>query len=114
MQGRSRYLIGIDLGTTNCAVAYVDTMEEGNGSNASLIRRFEVAQLAHPGEVRTLPLLPSCLYFPTDDEICSGAVNLPWQERPIAIVGTMARDEGSVVLCRQVSAAKCWVVACVI
>src|SRR5215472_6458165 len=108
MEGPSRYLIGIDLGTTNCAVAYVDTMENANGDNASEIRRFDIAQLTGPGEVRALPLLPSSLYFPIEDEISSGAVNLPWQERPSAIVGTMARDQGALVPGRQVSSAKSW------
>ena len=108
MEGRSRYLIGIDLGTTNCAVAYVDTMESTNGAVASGIQRFDIAQLTGPGEVRTLPFLPSSLYFPTDDEISSGSVNLPWQERPTAIVGTMARDQGALVPSRQVSSAKSW------
>ena len=108
MEGPSRYLIGIDLGTTNCAVAYVDTMESANGANTSAIQRFDIAQLSGPGEVRALPLLPSSLYFPTDDEISSGSVNLPWQERPTAIVGTMARDQGALVPGRQVSSAKSW------
>ena len=108
MEGPSRYLIGIDLGTTNCAVAYVDTMESANGGNALAIRRFDVAQLTGPGEVCALPLLPSSLYFPTDDEISSGSVNLPWQERPTAIVGTMARDQGALVPGRQVASAKSW------
>src|SRR5215471_12522227 len=108
MEGRSRYLIGIDLGTTNCALAYVDSMERANGANASAIRKFEIAQLTGPGEVGTLPLLPSSLYFPSDDEISSGSVNLPWQERPTVIVGTMARDQGALVPGRQVSSAKSW------
>lgn len=108
MEVPSRYLIGIDLGTTNCAVAYVDTTESANGANASAIRTFDIAQLTGPGEVRMLPLVPSSLYFPADDEISSGSVNLPWQERPTAIVGTMARDQGALVPGRQVSSAKSW------
>ena len=108
MQGRSRYLIGIDLGTTNCAVAYIDTTDEANEAGASAIQRFDIAQLAGPCEVRTLPLLPSSLYFPTDDEISSGSVNLPWQEHPTAVVGTMARDQGALIPGRQVSSAKSW------
>jgi molecular chaperone DnaK (HSP70) len=108
MEGPSRYLIGIDLGTTNCAVAYIDT---GNGSSApssSRIRVFEVAQLTGPGEVRLTPLLPSFLYFPTEDELSAGSVNLPWEERPSAIAGVMARDQGALVQSRQVSSAKSW------
>jgi molecular chaperone DnaK (HSP70) len=108
MQGPSRYLIGIDLGTTNCAVAYVDTHESAGISDWSVIRILEVTQLAAPGEVRALPLLPSFLYFPTEDEVSSGAVSLPWEEHPSAIVGRMARDQGALVPGRQVSSAKSW------
>ncbi len=45
---RSRYLVGIDLGTTNCAVAYVDT--HGRERPSADIRNFEIAQLVAPGE----------------------------------------------------------------
>ena len=69
---------------------------------------FDVAQLIGPGEVRAEPLLPSFLYFPTADEIASGAVNLPWEERPSSIVGVMAREQGALVPGRQVSSAKSW------
>jgi molecular chaperone DnaK (HSP70) len=109
MEGPSRYLIGIDLGTTNCAVAFVDSRERANEADSSgIIRVFEVAQLTSPGEVRAVPLLPSNLYFPTEDEISSGTVSLPWEERPSSIVGMMARDQGALVPGRQVSSAKSW------
>src|SRR5580704_12402721 len=108
MEGPSRYLIGIDLGTTNSAVAFVDTRESANQDASSEIRVFEVAQLARPGEVRALPLLPSFLYFPTEDELSSGTVSLPWEERPSSIVGMMAREQGALVPGRQVSSAKSW------
>ena len=108
MEGPSRYLIGIDLGTTNCAVAFVDTRESANEADSSGIRVFEVAQLTSPGEVRAVPLLPSFLYFPTEDEVSSGTVSLPWEEHPSSIVGMMARDQGALVPGRQVSSAKSW------
>jgi len=108
MEGPSRYLIGIDLGTTNCAVAFVDTSESANEAGSSGIRVFEVAQLTSPGEVRALPLLPSFLYFPTQDEVSSGTVSLPWEEHPSSIVGIMAREQGALVPARQVSSAKSW------
>jgi molecular chaperone DnaK (HSP70) len=109
MEGPPRYLIGIDLGTTNSAVAYVDTRESPNDADfSSEIRVFEVAQLAGPGEMRAAPLLPSFLYFPTEGEIASGTLSLPWQERPSSIVGLMARDQGALVPGRQVSSAKSW------
>ena len=108
MEGPSRYLIGIDLGTTNCAVAYIDTSDGTSWPSPSGIRVFEVAQLTGPGEVRLAPLLPSFLYFPTEDEVSSGSVNLPWEEHPSAIAGVMARDQGALVQGRQVSSAKSW------
>jgi molecular chaperone DnaK (HSP70) len=108
MEGPSRYLIGIDLGTTNCAMAFVDTRERANEADSSGIRVFEVAQLTSPGEVRAVPLLPSFLYFPTEDEISSGTLSLPWEEHPSSIVGMMARDQGALVPGRQVSSAKSW------
>lgn len=108
MEGPSRYLIGIDLGTTNSAVAFVDTRESANEADSSGIRIFEVAQLTSPSEVRAVPLLPSFLYFPTEAEVSSGTVSLPWGQYPSSIVGMMARDQGALVPGRQVSSAKSW------
>jgi hypothetical protein len=103
----SRYLIGIDLGTTNSVVAYIDTAEPP-GAPSFGIRVFDVAQVVAPGEVRALPALPSFLYFPTEAEISSGTFNLPWEEKPSAIVGVAAREFGALVPGRQVSSAKSW------
>ena len=103
----SRYLIGIDLGTTNSVVAYIDThgaeLAESPG-----IQVFEVPQLVGPGEVRRLPCLPSFLYFPTEAEIASGTLALPWEERPTSIAGVMAREQGALQPGRQASSAKSW------
>lgn len=104
MEGSSRYSIGIDLGTTNSVVAYVDTADE----SAAGIRVFEVAQAVAPGEVRAIPALPSFLYFPTAAEIASGAFDLPWEDKPFAIAGKAARELGALVLGRQVASAKSW------
>jgi molecular chaperone DnaK (HSP70) len=108
MAGPSRYLIGIDLGTTNSAVAYVDTADATSPTDSSGIKVFDVAQLTGPGEVRAEPLLPSFLYFPSEDEIAAGAVDLPWEVRPSSIVGVMAREQGALVPGRQVLSAKSW------
>jgi molecular chaperone DnaK (HSP70) len=66
----SRYLIGIDLGTTNSVVAYIDTHTVADV--CSPVQVFPVPQLVERGEVRTLPMLPSFLYFPTEDELFVG------------------------------------------
>src|SRR5437867_1771628 len=53
----ARYLVGIDLGTTNTACAYVDT------TAGRTIRAFDVPQLVAPGRVVPRPTLPSFLYL---------------------------------------------------
>src|SRR5271165_6192866 len=107
MNHSSRYLIGIDLGTTNSVVAYIDTLDTPREGSAE-IHVFDVAQVVAPGEVRAGPALPSFLYVPTESEIESGAFDLPWEERSSAIAGVAARDQGMLVPGRLVSSAKSW------
>jgi molecular chaperone DnaK (HSP70) len=102
----SRYLIGIDLGTTNSVVAYVDTQEAADAS--AVIHVFSVPQLVAHGEVCTLPSLPSFLYFPTKDELSDGAVSATWNEDPPMVTGVLAREQGALIPSRQVSSAKSW------
>jgi molecular chaperone DnaK (HSP70) len=102
----SRYLIGIDLGTTNSVVAYLDTHNDAD--TASLIRVLPVPQLVRPGEVGTLPALPSFLYFPTEEELSAGGVSANWNEHPPMVTGVLAREQGALVPSRQVSSAKSW------
>ena len=102
----SRYLIGIDLGTTNSVVAYLDT--HNNADADALIRVFPVPQLVRPGEVGTLPALPSFLYFPTEEELSAGGVSADWNEHPPMVTGVLAREQGALVPSRQVSSAKSW------
>jgi molecular chaperone DnaK (HSP70) len=103
---RSRYLVGIDLGTTNCAVAYVDT--HGRERPPADIRDFEVPQLVAPGETAPRAMLPSFLYLPGAHELPPGAARLPWSEGAAGIVGEFARLQGAKVPSRLVSSAKSW------
>jgi molecular chaperone DnaK (HSP70) len=103
---RSRYLVGIDLGTTNCAVAYVDT--QGRDRPPADIRDFEVPQLVAPGETAPRAMLPSFLYLPGEHELPAGATRLPWSEGTGQIVGEFARVQGAKVPSRLVSSAKSW------
>ena len=102
----SRYLIGIDLGTTNSVVAYIDT--QNGADRGSPIHVFPVPQLVAHGEVCTLPTLPSFLYFPTQDELSAGTVSATWNEDPPMVTGVHAREQGALVPSRQVSSAKSW------
>ena len=102
----SRFLIGIDLGTTNSVVAYIDTQKVADPN--SPIPVFPVPQLVAPGEVRALPALPSFLYFPTQEDLSVGGVVATWNEQPPMVTGALAREQGALVPSRQVSSAKSW------
>ncbi|WP_165244270.1 Hsp70 family protein [Paludisphaera soli] len=103
---RSRYIVGIDLGTTNSAVSYVDT--KGRERPAADIRAFEVPQLVAPGETAPRPMLPSFVYLAGGPELPPGASHLPWKEGSDRIVGEFARLQGAKVPSRLVSSAKSW------
>src|SRR4051812_47757942 len=62
---RPRYIVGIDLGTTNTVVAFADTHAHGR----PLIETFAVAQLVAPGEVAARAQLPSFRYHVRKDEL---------------------------------------------
>jgi DNA-K related protein/Hsp70 protein len=106
MEVSSRYLIGIDLGTTNSAVAYVDTREPVTGDTPP-INVFDIPQLIAEGEVGAVPTLPSFLYFANEQD-AHGSLRLPWEERPDAVAGVFAREQGALVPGRQVTSAKSW------
>ena len=72
---RSRYLVGIDLGTTNSAVAYIDTRERSG--ETPVVRSFDVPQLVAEGDTQPRPTLPSFLYLPGPHELPAGATRLP-------------------------------------
>jgi hypothetical protein len=96
--------IGIDLGTTNCAVAWADLA----GGVAAGVADFPVPQLQGPGEVASRPLLPSFLYLPADHEFAPGTTQLPWGGEAGPIVGEWARAQGARVPGRLVASAKSW------
>src|SRR5215212_3387033 len=109
MEASSRFLIGIDLGTTNSAVAYVDTEEKPTRGAPPPVRVFEVPQLVAEGEVRPLPSLPSFIYFTDDAEDAAPGLRLPWEEQTDgALVGVIARERGALAPGRQVASAKSW------
>src|SRR5215470_4152141 len=100
----SRYIIGIDLGTTNTALAYVDT-SVGEEAKPEI---FSIPQVVQQGQVEERSLLPSFLYLPNANEIPAGSLKLPWSEKIDYAVGEFARTFGSQVPTRLVSSAKSW------
>jgi molecular chaperone DnaK (HSP70) len=100
----SRFVVGIDLGTTNSALAFVDIA----GGDAAKPTVFPIPQVVQPGAVEPRPLLPSFLYLPGSGEQPAGALKLPWDAKRDYGVGEFARAFGSQVPTRLVSSAKSW------
>jgi molecular chaperone DnaK (HSP70) len=97
-----RYFVGIDLGTTNTAVASAPV--DGDGT----ITTFPIPQVVSPGEVEPLATLPSFLLLPTEHEVPPEGLSVPWADRPPFTIGTLARERGAELPHRLVSSAKSW------
>ena len=98
------YIVGIDLGTSNCAVAFAHVAQGTVGAIAD----FPIVQVQRPGQVGPQPLLPSCLYIPAPHELATGAAQLPWPATQPLLAGEFARWQGSRVPGRLVASAKSW------
>jgi hypothetical protein len=101
-----RFSLGIDLGTTNSAIAITDFKTDRTEIIA-------VTQILGPNTIGEQSTLPSALYIPHPDEFPPGALRLPWKagqtgEEDGAIVGQFARDHGALVPDRLVTSAKSW------
>ena len=96
----TRYVIGIDLGTTHSALSYAEIGAEG--ARPEIAR---VPQLVAQGTVEPRPLLPSFLYLAHESE---GAQALPWDADRRFAVGEHARARGVDAPARLVSSAKSW------
>ncbi|QGU32914.1 Hsp70 family protein [Thermochromatium tepidum] len=103
---RPRYAIGIDLGTTHCALSWVDS-ERSEGERI-VQDMLPIPQLVAPGTVEARPLLPSFLYLPHADEFRPSDLSLPWPSDPTRIVGELARNQGVMTPIRLISSAKSW------
>jgi len=101
----AKYIVGIDLGTTNSALARC------NASAAEEENRIEVRsipQLVNPNEVAERTLLPSFLYIPGEFDSPKGSLALPWEAEPKFVIGELARKRGAESPNRLVASAKSW------
>jgi molecular chaperone DnaK (HSP70) len=99
----ARFAVGIDLGTTHCAVAQAELGVEGVRPAPQ-----RLSQLVARDRVSPEPLLPSFLYFPHASE---GALDLPWHPNVPHAVGAYARRRAAEAPTRVVSSAKSWLSA---
>lgn len=98
----SKYVIGIDLGTTNGVIAYAPLDESGAD-----VRLLEVPQLVAANTVESRKSLPSFLYLASEHE-ADGALDVPWESGRRFAVGEYARRQGADMPDRTVVAAKSW------
>jgi hypothetical protein len=99
---KAHFSLGIDLGTSNCAMALTD-LETDQTEVLPITQILAANQL---GEKLTQA---SALYLPHPEEFQPGSFPLPWNvSREPEIVGQFARDHGALVPDRLVTSAKSW------
>ena len=99
----AKYIIGIDLGTTNSALAYASLDAE-----QPEVKLLPIPQLVAPSAVESRDLLPSFLFLASKQEGSTGAYDLPWASGRDFAVGEMARRQSAELPDRTVGAAKSW------
>ncbi len=101
-----RFVLGIDLGTSNSAVAFAPA----DGEEAPEI--LELAQLTAANALGSQSTLPSATYLPHPGEFSSGLPALPWQSGgeggEKGLIGQFARNHGALIPDRLVTSAKSW------
>ncbi len=108
--GESKYIVGIDLGTTNTVVAYTEKRADADATNVQI---FDIEQLVALGEVAARSALPSARYHPAAGELADADLQLPWREDDTAavanaVMGRLANELGAQVPGRLVTSAKSW------
>jgi hypothetical protein len=98
----ARFSLGIDLGTSNCAMALTDLETD----QTELV---PIAQILSANQSGEKPTLASTLYLPHPEEFAAGSFPLPWYDNGMpGIIGQFARDHGGLVPDRMVTSAKSW------
>ena len=96
----AKLVVGIDLGTTHCALAFAPL-----STPEARVEVVPIEQLVAPGSAEKRALLPSFLYFAHDGE---AALALPWDAERRFAVGELARARGAEAPERVISSAKSW------
>ncbi|HTN77363.1 MAG TPA: hypothetical protein VL096_19025 [Pirellulaceae bacterium] len=99
----AKYVLGIDLGTTNSVLAYASLDAE-----QPQVELLPIPQLVAPGTIESRTSLPSFAYLAHEQEAASGAFDLPWHPQASIALGEFARRQSAEVPDRTVTAAKSW------
>src|ERR1700738_4012060 len=99
----TRFSLGIDLGTTNSAIALTDLETDQTEG-------LEVTQILGPNQIGEKSTLPSALYIPHRDEFPENSFPLPWENGigDSTITGHFAREHGVLIPDRLITSAKSW------
>ncbi len=100
-----RYSIGIDLGTTNSVISYVELEGDAEEPVQGLL---DIEQLTAAGSVGKKTQLPSFLYLPHEAELAESDTTLPWGPQKERLTGVFARELGAKTPIRLISSAKSW------
>jgi molecular chaperone DnaK (HSP70) len=100
------FIIGIDLGTTNCTMAYTPIQPE-NPRHPQL-EQMAIHQVISAQTPGTSFSLPSFIYYPLQEELKAKVAGLPWDEERAYAIGTYARDRGAELPTRLIASAKSW------
>jgi molecular chaperone DnaK (HSP70) len=98
-----KYSIGIDLGTTNCVVAYAELHTE-----RPEIQLLQITQVTAPDQTEAMESLPSFLYIPSEQDRASGAFDVPDSPAYPTVNGAYARGVSAEQPERTISATKSW------
>jgi len=99
----AKYILGIDLGTTNSVLSYAALDTE-----AADVKLLDIPQLVSASTIESRTSLPSFTYLGTVDEGRDGAFNLPWAEARTFAVGRFAQYRAAEAPDRTIGAAKSW------
>lgn len=99
----TNYIIGIDLGTTNCTLAYTQANDE-----SGVIHQLSIPQITDAETRGDETSLPSFLYFPLHEELAAGHILLEGFSTTNYCVGLYARKRGAELPARLISSAKSW------
>ncbi len=102
----SKFILGIDLGTTHSVLAYTEARAAED--TEPIIRILNVPQILSPGELKAQPLLPSFIFLPGPHDVPHGSLALPWDPQVDFAVGEFARKRGAELPNRMISSSKSW------
>lgn len=108
MSESSRYIVGIDLGTTNTTLSFVDAAALDDADEHIPVQEFPIPQVTEPGAVEPRPTIPSMLYAAAGPELPADSLHLPWRREEKSVLGVLARDQGARNPARFIHSSKSW------